>query len=110
MNILSNFTASSIWIPKIVKVALAHSSASQEDRYTILKERELSLDIFKAILFYSYLFQNINSIVYYDDFNWIPISYDEVQILAYYGNTLDKSIIKDKLILYPNQFQLKLIS
>jgi hypothetical protein len=110
MSILSDFSQASTLIPATIKIGFQHSSSNQLARYTILKEYESLVELLKAILFYSYLFQNIDATVYYDDFSYIPITYDEIETLAYYGNTLDKSIVKGKLLLYPNQFQLKLIS
>lgn len=110
MSIIANFTTASEWIPATIKIGKLHSTSTYIARYEILKEYESLLDIFKGILFYSYLFENIDTTIYYDDFSYIPMMREEVESFAYFGNSLNRSIIRNKLILYPNQFQLKLIS
>lgn len=102
-------TAANIWIPNVVRSSKLFSESNQSQKYDLLKPYEQSLDIFKGILFYAHLFDKINTVVYYDEFNWVPLEHDEVFTLAEYANNLD-TIIKGKLDIYPNQQQLKLMS
>jgi hypothetical protein len=99
-----NINYQSISIPKAIITAKAYV----DNLTTLDVSYGDSIYHLNTIYFYSQLFRNIGIELNYDSFNWINLSYQEIDALCLYANTFD-TIIKDKVIYSPNSLTVKLL-
>jgi hypothetical protein len=93
-------------IPKLVGLAEVYRDSTENGRYAILEAYREVIDYQKAILFYFKLVSKPNELISFDAFNWIPLIYDEVEMLATYANTFDTEMF-GKITLLINSQQVK---
>lgn len=67
------------------------------------KMHPLHLSLFR---FYLYIFQNQNRLIYFDEFNFIPVEYDVIDNLVLHA-IASNTLFKDKLSHYPFAYSLR---
>lgn len=101
--ILDSLTTASLFIPRIVAYSFRYSELSPLQQNAIINSigSDSQGTTLKGLLFYSDLIAIPNIVTNYDIWNYIPLTYSEIETFVYYANTLDTQL-KEKIELYPN--------
>lgn len=107
MSEINDPGTANLFIPTLILSSQSYAIGTDSQKKQLRDLYRSSDELFKGLLFYAQLFNNLNQWIAFDRFRWIPLTYEEINRFALLGNTLD-TIIQNKIEWYTFGYQIKL--
>jgi hypothetical protein len=103
---IENITVASIYIPDIIVDSFAYVAGSDIDKLAIIEKYSPLVVFYNSLFFYTKAIERSNTYIDFDDFNFIPLTHDEIVMLIYHANQFD-TLMTGKL--FANRLRVKYI-